>query len=53
MYGFEYQKGFSTETVKEQLNGFYKTSDKPKILEIFTASEKNDLILKEYFKYLQ
>ena len=53
MYGFEYQKGFSTETVKEQLNGFYKTSDKPKILEIFTASEKNDLILKEYFKYIQ
>ena len=53
MYGFEDQKGFSTETVKEQLNGFYKTSDKPKILEIFTASEKNDLILKEYFKYIQ
>ena len=53
MYEFEYQKAFSTETVKEQLVGFYETSEKPKILEIVTPSEENDLILKDYFKYIQ
>ncbi len=53
MYEFDYLKASSTETVKEALNGFYETSEKPKILEIFTPSEENDLILKEYFKYIQ
>ena len=53
MHEFEYQKAFSTETVNEQLNGFYEASEKPKILEIFTPSEENDLILTAYFKYIQ
>ncbi|MEE9408535.1 MAG: 2-succinyl-5-enolpyruvyl-6-hydroxy-3-cyclohexene-1-carboxylic-acid synthase [Polaribacter sp.] len=53
MYELDYLKANSTETVREQLEGFYETSEKPKILEIFTPSEENDLILKEYFKYIQ
>jgi 2-succinyl-5-enolpyruvyl-6-hydroxy-3-cyclohexene-1-carboxylate synthase len=53
MYGLHYLKAASTETVTAQLKGFYETSEKPKILEIFTPSEENDLILKEYFKYIQ
>jgi len=53
MYELDYVKASSTEEVQEQLNGFYETSKKPKILEIFTPSEENDLILKEYFKYIQ
>ena len=53
MYGLDYLKANSTETVAKQLKGFYETSEKPKILEIFTPSEENDLILKEYFKYIQ
>ncbi len=53
MYAFDYRMAHSTETVKEQLEGFYESSEKPKILEIFTPSEENDLILKEYFKYIQ
>ena len=53
MYHFDYLKAESTETVAAQLNGFYETSEKPKILEIFTPSEENNLILKEYFKYIQ
>jgi 2-succinyl-5-enolpyruvyl-6-hydroxy-3-cyclohexene-1-carboxylate synthase len=53
MYGFEYQKSFSTRTTKEQLADFYKVSEKPKILEIFTPSLENDLVLKTYFKYIQ
>ncbi|WP_218599443.1 2-succinyl-5-enolpyruvyl-6-hydroxy-3-cyclohexene-1-carboxylic-acid synthase [Polaribacter sp. NJDZ03] len=53
MYNFDYLKADATITVKEQLVGFYETSEKPKILEIFTPSEENNLILKEYFKYIQ
>jgi 2-succinyl-5-enolpyruvyl-6-hydroxy-3-cyclohexene-1-carboxylate synthase len=53
MYEFEYQKAFSTETVNKALNGFFEASEKPKILEIFTPSAENDVILKEYFKYIK
>ena len=53
MHEFEYRKAFSTETVKEQLKGFYAASGKPKILEIFTPSEENNLVLTAYFKYIQ
>ena len=53
MHEFEYRKAFSKETVKEQLKGFYAASEKPKILEIFTPSEENNLVLTAYFKYIQ
>ena len=53
MYGFEYQKAFSKDTVSQELEGFYKESEQPKILEIFTPSEENNTVLKEYFKYIQ
>ncbi|QNM86067.1 2-succinyl-5-enolpyruvyl-6-hydroxy-3-cyclohexene-1-carboxylic-acid synthase [Polaribacter pectinis] len=53
MYNFEYVKADSKESVEKGLDGFFETSEKPKILEIFTPSEENDLILKEYFKYIK
>jgi 2-succinyl-5-enolpyruvyl-6-hydroxy-3-cyclohexene-1-carboxylate synthase len=53
MHGFEYQIAASTESVKNELKGFYEMSEKPKILEIFTPSAENDLVLKEYFKYIK
>lgn len=53
MYGFIYQKADSTESLKEQLEGFYETSEKPKIVEVFTPSTENDLVLKTYFKEIQ
>lgn len=53
MYEFNYLKAHTTETVTAQLKGFYEASEKPKILEIFTPSEENDLILTAYFKYIQ
>ena len=53
MHGFEYQKAYSTITINEQLESFYETSENPKILEIFTPSVENDLVLKNYFKYIQ
>ena len=52
MYEFVYQKAFSSESVTNQLKDFYKTSERPKILEIFTPSAENDLILTAYFKYI-
>lgn len=53
MHNFEYQKAFSTISVQEELENFYKESNQPKILEIFTPSIENDKILKEYFKYIK
>ncbi|WP_298778251.1 2-succinyl-5-enolpyruvyl-6-hydroxy-3-cyclohexene-1-carboxylic-acid synthase [uncultured Polaribacter sp.] len=53
MHSFEYQKAFSTETVNDQLSAFFEVSEKPKMLEIFTPSEENYLLLKDYFKYIQ
>jgi len=52
MYEFDYQKAFSSDSVTNQLKDFYKTSERPKILEIFTPSAENDLILTAYFKYI-
>jgi len=53
MYGFEYQKAYSTNTVSEALKDFYTASNQPKILEIFTPSLENDSVLKDYFKYIK
>ena len=53
MHNFEYLKAHTISTVKEQLVDFYSTSEKPKILEIFTPSKENDIVLTAYFKYIQ
>ncbi|MCL4124094.1 UNVERIFIED_CONTAM: hypothetical protein GTU68_020536 [Idotea baltica] len=53
MHNFEYEKVFSSESLANGLKDFYKTSEKPKIVEIFTPSLENDKILKEYFKYIE
>ena len=53
MHGFDYQVAATTENVQNELQGFYTPSEKPKILEIFTPSAKNNLVLTAYFKYIQ
>ncbi|MBT7705580.1 MAG: 2-succinyl-5-enolpyruvyl-6-hydroxy-3-cyclohexene-1-carboxylic-acid synthase [Polaribacter sp.] len=53
MHGFEYHVAATTENVDKELLGFYVPSEKPKILEIFTPSAKNNLVLTAYFKYIQ
>jgi 2-succinyl-5-enolpyruvyl-6-hydroxy-3-cyclohexene-1-carboxylate synthase len=53
MYDFDYVNAHSLEAIVDELEGFYKPSVKPKILEIFTPSNTNDLILKSYFKALK
>jgi 2-succinyl-5-enolpyruvyl-6-hydroxy-3-cyclohexene-1-carboxylate synthase len=52
-YSFDYQQASSTETVEKELKSFYESSNKPKILEIFTPSLENDTVLKDYFKYIK
>ena len=52
MYGIEYASVSSLKNLKIQLGGFYKTSERAKVLEIFTPSEVNDLVLKEYFQFI-
>ena len=53
MHGFEYQVAATTENVDKELLGFYAPSEKPKILEIFTPSAKNNIVLTAYFKYIK
>ncbi len=52
MYGLEYKSASNLKSLKEQLADFYK-DDHPKILEIFTPNDQNDIVLKEYINYLR
>ena len=52
MYAIEYASASDLKTLKLHLTDFYKTSERPKVLEIFTPSEVNDLVLKEYFQFI-
>ena len=53
MHGFEYNSAKKIKDVDVLLKNFYSDSNQPKILEIFTPSNENDLILKSYFKSLK
>lgn len=53
MYGFEYISASNNDELKSELESFYILSDRPKLLEIFTPKNINDIVLKEYFKYLK
>lgn len=52
MYGFEYTTAAYEIALQKQLENFYKISDKPKILEVFTPRVQNDGVLIDYFKHL-
>ncbi|WP_240665757.1 2-succinyl-5-enolpyruvyl-6-hydroxy-3-cyclohexene-1-carboxylic-acid synthase [Lutibacter sp. HS1-25] len=53
MYKFEYKSAHDLISLKNQLSDFYNESSFPKLLEIFTPREENDLILKAYFNNLK
>ena len=53
MFGFEYCTAHNLKTLAEEIVGFYDKSDKPKVLEVFTPSDLNDLVLKEYINNLK
>jgi 2-succinyl-5-enolpyruvyl-6-hydroxy-3-cyclohexene-1-carboxylate synthase len=52
MFEFEYQTASSIDEVTKELDSFYTESNQPKILEIFTPSDLNDVVLQQYFKNL-
>ena len=53
MFGFEYSIAHNLKSLKEEVVGFYDKSEKPKLLEVFTPSDQNDLVLKEYINNLK
>lgn len=52
MFGFKYESAANLSEVKSSIQEFYSIDEKPKILEIFTPSDINDVILQQYFKNL-
>lgn len=52
MYQFEYLTASNTESLKTGIDNLYSQNDKPVILEVFTPTAENDVILKQYFKEL-
>lgn len=53
MFDFSYASAKNTEDLNLRLKTFYEKGDKPKLLEIFTPTNKNDVILKSYFNCLK
>ncbi len=49
-FGFDYQQASSLWKLRWALKGFFKPSQRPKILEIKTPRTQNDVILQHYFK---
>lgn len=52
MYNFDYTAVSNLEELNIGLNDLYSESNQPKIMEIFTPKEINDVVLKNYFKNL-
>ncbi|MFT7898351.1 2-succinyl-5-enolpyruvyl-6-hydroxy-3-cyclohexene-1-carboxylic-acid synthase [Tenacibaculum ascidiaceicola] len=52
MYGFEYVQTKDLKSLQNSLISFYEESNQPKIMEVFTPKEINDVVLKNYFKNL-
>lgn len=53
MYGMDYTTVYEENGLSLTLESFFKTSDKPKLLEVFTPREVNDEVLMNYFKSLE
>jgi len=52
MFGFEYYSANNKHELKEELRYFYQLGKGPKLLEIFTPHNVNDIELKRYFNCL-
>ena len=52
MHGFEYETANNAEELDKHLTSFYMDQGKPKLLEVFTPRERNDICLRDYFKAL-
>lgn len=52
MHGFSYSSIKDRDNLKLGLDQFLNSDDRPHLLEIFTPSEINDKILKQYFEFV-
>ncbi|MCR4029265.1 MULTISPECIES: 2-succinyl-5-enolpyruvyl-6-hydroxy-3-cyclohexene-1-carboxylic-acid synthase [Flavobacterium] len=52
MYGMNYLTVTDNESLEIGIESLYNSDDIPAILEIFTPTIENDIILKQYFKFL-
>ncbi|MGC6480434.1 MAG: 2-succinyl-5-enolpyruvyl-6-hydroxy-3-cyclohexene-1-carboxylate synthase [Flavobacteriaceae bacterium] len=52
MHGWKYRSASSAWKLKSSLKHFFRSSNRPQILEIFTPSRKNPDVLSSYFEYL-
>lgn len=52
MYNFDYKIAEDYESLELALSDFYEESENPKIIEVFTPREKNDGVLRDYFKFI-
>ncbi len=50
MYNFAYQRADDVNSLQNALTTFYKQEARPKILEVFTTKDLNDVVLADYFK---
>ncbi|MEZ4797708.1 MAG: thiamine pyrophosphate-binding protein [Flavobacteriaceae bacterium] len=53
MYGFEYLKAESSESLFTSLKDFFESGKSLKLLEIFTPSTINDEVLLNYFEFIK
>ena len=52
MYQFNYLTANNINSLEDSLKSFYQNDETPVILEVFTPTFENDVILKQYFKEL-
>lgn len=52
MYGCNYYKAINVAELNENLEKLYNNNEAPGILEAFTPTAENDVVLKQYFKEL-
>ncbi|PHR72160.1 MAG: 2-succinyl-5-enolpyruvyl-6-hydroxy-3-cyclohexene-1-carboxylic-acid synthase [Lutibacter sp.] len=53
MYNIEYSTTNNLNELNVSLSDFYTESERPKLLEVFTPSQENDEVLKQYFKSIK
>ena len=53
MFGFQYHSATNEKDLDTVLDSFYKPSKQPKLLEVFTPSRENDVILLDYFSFVK
>ena len=51
-FDFEYSSAATTEVLEKALEGFFESSDRPRLLEVFSESKVNQEIFNQYKSYI-